>query len=67
MAPFHTSSITEETCGQGWQTYLLYVNGVLATTQQQQARSLSINIASKGERDLAVTKKNPQQITTKHR
>lgn len=36
---------------------MLYVNGVLTTTQPQQARSLSTNIAGKGERDLAVTKK----------
>lgn len=43
---------TEETCGQGWQPYLLYVNGVLTTTQLQQARSLSTNIASKEERKI---------------
>ena len=38
-----------------------------ATTQLQQARSLSTNIASNGERDPTATKKNPQQITTKRR
>lgn len=37
---------------------MLYENGVLATTQLQQARNLSTNIARKEERDLAVTKKS---------